>query len=78
MVDVQARLARHFDRCYAQHPEACIAMVSHADVIRAAVFWVIGLSLDHWQRIEIAPASVTRIAADDHGFRLLQLNEEPA
>jgi broad specificity phosphatase PhoE len=52
-----------------------VAMVSHADVIRAAVAGVIGLSLDRLLAFDIDPASVTRIEAGPWGERLVTLNE---
>jgi len=52
-----------------------IAMVTHCDIIRAAAAHVLGLSMDHVHRFEVAPASITEIAVDGDGARLVQLNE---
>ena len=52
-----------------------VAMVTHCDIIRAAVAQVLGLSLDHVHRFEVAPASVTQIAFEGDHARLVQLNE---
>ncbi|RUV33129.1 hypothetical protein EOD29_32465, partial [Mesorhizobium sp. M1A.T.Ca.IN.004.03.1.1] len=38
-----------------------LALVSHADVIKAAVSHVLGLPIDAWPRFDIAPASVTTV-----------------
>ncbi|MBB4641905.1 histidine phosphatase family protein [Rhizorhapis suberifaciens] len=75
IVDVQARVANHLDLMREEHPKATIAMVSHSDVIRAAICHVLGLSPDHWKRFEIDCASVTSIEADDEGYRLTSMNE---
>lgn len=52
-----------------------VALVTHCDVIRAIVAGVLGLSLDNLLRLEVAPASVSRIEAGPWGARLLSLNE---
>src|SRR3546814_18826063 len=69
------RIADHFDEMRRTVPEGTVVMVSHADVIRAAVCHVLGLSPDNWQRFEITPGSISRIAAEAEGYRLLSLNE---
>ena len=73
MLDVQCR-AIGFIRNIARDG-ARIALVSHADVIRAIVAHVLGLPLDAWQRFEIAPASITTLVIGDWGGKVLTLNE---
>jgi broad specificity phosphatase PhoE len=51
-----------------------IAIVSHADVIKAAVGYVAGTPVDLLQRFEISPGSLSIIAAEEHGTRLLTVN----
>src|SRR3546814_302635 len=75
IIEVQSRIADHFDEMRRTVPEGTVVMVSHADVIRAAVCHVLGLSPDNWQRFEITPGSISRIAAEAEGYRLLSLNE---
>ncbi|ASJ90462.1 histidine phosphatase family protein [Porphyrobacter sp. CACIAM 03H1] len=78
MVAVQERVLAHL-RAVARRAEGLVvAMVSHADVIRAAVAGVLGLSLDRILAFDIDPASVTRIAAGPWGERVLSLNERTA
>jgi broad specificity phosphatase PhoE len=36
-------------------------MVTHAEIIRAAVLHAMSLSLDEWPHIDVPPASVTRL-----------------
>ncbi len=38
-----------------------VVCVSHSDVIRLAVAYFLGMSLDHFQRLRIRPASVTAL-----------------
>jgi broad specificity phosphatase PhoE len=48
--------------------------VSHADPIKAAVAHAVGAHLDLFQRIAIAPASITAIAYRSQGPMVLTLN----
>jgi broad specificity phosphatase PhoE len=57
---------------------ACIALVSHSDMIRGAVAFALDLPLDHLLRFDIGPASVSGIVVGDWGARLLSLNERVA
>lgn len=47
------------------HPDEAVVVFSHGDIIKAAVAGVLGLSVDHVERFEIAPASVSVIDAGD-------------
>lgn len=58
----------------ARFPERTVALVSHADVLKAVVAQVLGLPLDRLLTFDIDPASVTRIVAGDWGARLVSLN----
>ncbi|MFC7396153.1 histidine phosphatase family protein [Chelatococcus sp. GCM10030263] len=75
MLDVQRRVLAHMERASAEAGERTIVLVSHADVIKAIVAHVLGLSVDAWWRFEISPASVTRLVMADWGAKLVQLNE---
>lgn len=75
MVAVQARVAAHLRDTVASSPDGTIAMISHGDVIKSAVAFVLGLPLDAIGRFDIDPASITSIEAGDWGFRLTRLNE---
>lgn len=72
---VQERVMAHLREVAAKAAHAVVAMVSHADVIRAAVAGVLGLSLDRLLAFDVDPASVTRIVAGSWGERLVSLNE---
>lgn len=62
----------------ARHDGGTILLVSHADVIRALVCRVLGLTFATFWRFEIGPASVTRMLFGDWGGKLLSLNEGAA
>jgi broad specificity phosphatase PhoE len=75
MAQAQARAWAHVERSGAAAPGKTIAMVSHCDIIRAVIARVLGLSLDHILRFDIAPASVSRLAVGTWGARILSVNE---
>jgi len=75
MLDVQRRVVGLIERLAPQFDGRTVALVSHADVIKAAVMHHLGLPVDHWSRFDIAPASISRLVVGDWGARLLGLNE---
>ena|ERR1700761_1900271 len=78
MMDVQSRawegVARILDRHSRTH-ETSVAVITHGDVIRALLLLVLGMSIDHIQRIEAAPASVSEILIDRSELRVRTINE---
>jgi broad specificity phosphatase PhoE len=75
MAEAQQRAWAHVEATALAAPGATIAMVSHCDIIRALVARVLGLSLDHYGRFDVDPASCTRLAVGDWGAKVLSLNE---
>ncbi|MBV9567161.1 MAG: histidine phosphatase family protein [Hyphomicrobiales bacterium] len=75
MRDVQRRVVVHMASLASEMPDGTAALVTHAEVIRAALLRALGLSLDDWPRIEIAPASISKITLDRQGVRVLAINE---
>jgi broad specificity phosphatase PhoE len=59
------------------HPDGSVVIVSHGDVIRAALLFALGMPLDFYSRLEVAPASISTIRLDASGIRVLALNEWP-
>jgi broad specificity phosphatase PhoE len=76
--DVHARVARGLERLARRYPEQAVAVVTHGDVIKAAVGLTLGLPLDCHDRFEIEPASLTVLLYGEWGTKLLKLNEEAA
>lgn len=74
MLDVQRRVLGLMERLAGDRGGQCVALVSHADVIKAAVLHQLGLAIDAWPRFDIAPASITRLVIGDWGAKLLGLN----
>lgn len=75
MVAAQARIVSHLQATARDHAGETVAMVTHCDMIRGAVAWVLGLTLDHLLRFDIDPGSITGIVVGDWGGRVLSLNE---
>lgn len=73
--DVTHRTIGAMEKLALRHPGARVGLVTHADVIKAAVLHHLRLSADDWWRIEISPASITRLRLAGHGAQLLGLNE---
>lgn len=61
----------------AHHPLGRICIVSHCDVIRLALARLLGLPLDHYRRLEIAPASITIVELGRETVLLKTLNALP-
>ncbi len=74
IIDVQKRVIAELNRLQAEYPDDIVALISHGDVIKAAVLYYGGIPLDFMQRIEISPASVSIIALEGSGPRIVQLN----
>jgi probable phosphomutase (TIGR03848 family) len=74
MLAAQERIVRAIAACRERHQHAAVALVSHSDLIKAALAYFLGVPLDLFGRIEIAPASVSVLHIDDYGARLSLLN----
>ena len=75
MLEAQARIVVELARLRALHSQETIALVSHGDLIRAAIAYYAGIPLDLFSRIEISCASVSVLVLHDYGARLLKLND---
>ncbi len=61
MLEVQNRAWNAVTKILNTHPEGSVALVSHGDVIRSLLLYVLGMPLDHIFRIEVAPASLSQV-----------------
>jgi probable phosphoglycerate mutase len=59
-------------------PEDLVACFSHADPIKQAISYYLGLPLDNFQRLAIDPASISVLLISDNGSRLIMLNYNPS
>ena len=60
MRGVQTRVVDALEELAQTWPGALVALVFHADLIRMALAHYLGMHLDNFQRIDIAPASISQ------------------
>lgn len=75
MGELQARVLGHLETLRTSHPHARIALVTHAEVIRAALLHYLALPLDDFLSVEVRPASVSTVRLDMGGAKIIALNE---
>jgi len=75
--DVQRRVVTVLGRLAARHARGVIAVVTHAEVIRSAILWFAGRSLDDFHQFPIETASVTAVAMSSTPH-ILFMNATPA
>jgi broad specificity phosphatase PhoE len=60
-----------------RHPAGAVALVTHGDVIRAALLFGLGMPLDLYNRIEVGTGSISTIRIEADQIRIPVLNERP-
>ncbi|PWC80582.1 phosphoglycerate mutase [Azospirillum sp. TSH100] len=78
MAEAQVRIAALLDRLRRAHPGGTLALVSHGDIIKAALAHALGLPLDFHGRFDIGPASRSVLIAGDWGLKVHSINEGAA
>jgi probable phosphoglycerate mutase len=73
-LEMQVRMSSALTRLAALHPGGTVVAVSHADPIKAAVAQAAGTPLDLFQRLTVAPCSVSAIAHTGSGPVVLTVN----
>jgi probable phosphoglycerate mutase len=74
---LSARIVGALDAVRRNHPDERVAVVTHAEVIRAAVLTYRGISWDRFHEIDIAPASVTTVILSRSSARILTVSSTP-
>ena len=75
--EAQHRICLELDELSSLHDSKdIIACFSHSDPIKLAVAFHLGLPIDLFQRITVAPASITTLLITESGSRLINLNFE--
>jgi len=77
MRQVQERAVKALFELRQAHCDGTVVVVSHGDVIRAALLFALGMPLDLYARIDIDIASISTIEVFDTGFRVRRLNQRP-
>ena len=73
-LEMQTRMSTALARLVERHPGGTVVAVSHADPIKAAVAQAAGTPLDLFQRLTVAPCSVSALAYSAHGPFVLTVN----
>ncbi len=77
MLEVQARAIGHLERARSAHPDQAVVLVSHAEVIKAALLYCLGMPIDGYRLFDISPASISTLVVGDWGAKVLSMNEVP-
>jgi broad specificity phosphatase PhoE len=75
MLEAQARLVGALEGMAQSHPGRSVAVVTHADLIRAALCHYGCIPLDCCLRFEISPASVTVFQLHDESALVVRVND---
>ena len=74
-IETQYRICQEIEWMRTQHePKVLIACFSHADPIKLAIAYYLGMPLDMFQRLGVSPASITALHLGEGGSHLLTLN----
>lgn len=76
--EAQLRIANELETLAAKHkPKDMIVCVGHSDMLKLAVAYYLGLSLDFFQRLTIDPATISTLYIGKPSSRLINLNYSP-
>ena len=78
MLEVQARVIGHLERVRGAHPDEGVVLVTHGDVIKAALLYCLGMSIEGYRLFDISPASISTLVIGEWGAKVLSMNEVPA
>ena len=74
LLDVQQRAVAALLELHAGHPNDVVAIVSHADTLRAVLLYFLGMPVDFVQRIELSPARISVLQLGAGAPHVLQVN----
>ena len=77
MRDVQRRVIETVIELRDLHPEGGVVLVSHGDVIRAALVYLLGMPLDFYGRIEVGTGSISTARITPAGICVTAINQRP-
>jgi broad specificity phosphatase PhoE len=75
MFEAQSRIVGAMDALRSRYAERSVILVSHSDVIKAALLFYLGMPIDAYGRFEVEPASISTLVVGDWGSKILHLNE---
>ena len=73
--DAQLRIVDAIEKLSKQHkPKDLIVCVSHSDIIKLAVAYYLGMHIDLFQRLSVAPASISTLIIGEGWARVINYN----
>lgn len=75
MLEAQGRIVGAMEQMRTCHAERSVILVSHSDVIKAALLYYLGMPIDAYGRIEVEPASISTLVVGEWGSKLIRMNE---
>jgi probable phosphoglycerate mutase len=75
LAEAQARVVAAVGELIDRHPKDTIAIVTHGDVVALTLAYYAGIHIDLFQRLEVAPASVTAIALGSGAPKIRRVND---
>lgn len=75
MLQAQARMVLGLEQLRLEYPDQSLILVSHCDLIRAALAHYAGMSLDLMQRLTVDMASVSIVELDECAVRIVAIND---
>jgi probable phosphoglycerate mutase len=78
MLEVQSRAVAAVLELSARFPAQTIAAVSHGDVIRSVLLYLLGMPIDFVHRVEVGPGRISIVQLYPDAARVLQVNGDTA
>ena len=75
MLEAQSRMVSGLEKLKIKHPHQTVAVISHADMIKAAIAFYAGIHLDVFHRLEISPCSISIIELYDETAIIKSVND---
>jgi probable phosphoglycerate mutase len=75
MLEVQVRIISAMEELRRIYSNKTVVIVSHGDVIKAALLYYLGCPVDAYDRFDIDPASISTVAVGSWGSKILCMNE---
>jgi probable phosphoglycerate mutase len=75
VTEMQMRMVMALEAIRRTHGGETIAVVSHADPLRSAIAFYLGLHLDMFQRMQIHPASISEIEFSGARHQVVRVND---
>ena len=75
LAEAQRRAVEAIEGVVERHPKETVAVVTHGDVVALVLAHYAGIHVDLFQRLEVAPASVTAIVAGNGAPKIRRVND---